>query len=102
MHRISKARHLLRWLYRTSSPLCRSLCQDKGLQEVLELNPVKKMALYNGMNICRYKIGFGDLLPEATILLSGDGVQERRQAVFRERDIDAIISNLEMEIEILN
>lgn len=78
------------------------LTYDKGLKEVLELNPVKKMALYNGMNICSYKIGFGDLLPEATILLSGDGVQERRQAVFRERDIDAIISNLEMEIEKLN
>lgn len=75
------------------------LTYDKGLKEVLELNPVKKMVLYNGTVICRYKIGFGDLLPEANYLLQGDGIQERRQAVFWERDIDSLIGKLESEIE---
>lgn len=75
------------------------LSYDHGLAEILQLNPVKQMVFYRNIPMCQYERCVWDELPECGIKLFDEDIKSNRYETFHNREISAVIKQLEEELK---
>lgn len=75
------------------------LSYDRGLDEILQLNPVKQIVFYRNVPMCHYQRCVWDELPECRINLFDEDIKKKRYEVFYSRKIGELIAKLEEELK---
>lgn len=75
------------------------LTYDNGLKEILKINPIEQIAIYNGVSVVKFKHQLIDYVPEAEEKLLSEANMLHRKEIFNKLDIDALYISMKQEID---